>query len=342
MNPMRRRALHFGPWAALVFCSILPLACSAPIDGTTRALIVLDEAFSESRPSLSKALKSIRIKGLSIGLMSVSFPDGPGPALGRIESEVAAGVNYVAVVASPLAGGALSAAFSKGERGLLLLPEWRGDPPAGAKAVRNDPRKAYTAAGRAAGAYIAAIRDAGGGFPSCGAVFLETPARPRSALEAFSAAFAASSGEAPFLVREPASAADEASADGLAEAAARELLDADIRLLLVAIGAGGPAALRAAARPGLALGAEIPGIESLPFLAFVIKPDDQALAKAVGAEILSRTRGEGPAPPIGSSGSEAVVEVPAILVAGPAASSYRAGERGLDSFIAAAVSDRRE
>jgi hypothetical protein len=97
-------------------------------------------------------------------------------------------------------------------------------------------------------------------------------------LEAFAKAYGEASGNGPPLVRELAVSEDD---ETQADAAVRELLAADIRLFFVALGSGGPAAVRAAARPGLVVGGDFPGPETPAGLAFRVRPDDRGLAKAL-------------------------------------------------------------
>jgi hypothetical protein len=128
-----------------------------------------------------------------------------------------------------------------------------------------------------------------GGSPACGLLFSESPIRPRAALDAFSAVFTqASGGERP-LVRELAPDAE----DGAAETAVGDLLGSDLRVIFIALGPSSGAAIRKAARPGLAIGLDSSAPEKLPALAFRVRPDEKALVKAVAGACRELESGKG-------------------------------------------------
>lgn len=262
-------------------------------------LVYLDEAFAAARPDLARELEAGPgpFSGYRVETRRLKLSESPGAALEALDSLRADGGKPVALVASPLLAAALPGPWrlpgteesSIGEL-LLLAPEWRGGAagpelgqaspsgrgPSFARAA-SDPRPAYAAAGAAAGAYIASLGSRGGA-PSGAILFREAPSRPRAALEAFASAFEGASGGLRPLVRELPPSEE---ADSEAEAAVRELLEADIRFLFVALGEGRSAAIRAAARPGLALGADDPGPEDRPGLAFRLRPDDRGIAASL-------------------------------------------------------------
>jgi hypothetical protein len=270
-------------------------------------------------------------------VVPVSLGDSPGSALEAASAERKRSGLDAAIVASPLVAKAIAAGGAWSGDPPLLVPEWRGKDAPGLQGFATDPAPAYRAAGEAAGAYIAALAE-GGGSPSCGILFAEAPNRPRSALVAFSEAYAKSSGGRALELRElgkgdPASepqgaTASDSQADARAEAAVSELLGTDLRLLFVALGPGSEAAIRAAARPGLALGADFPHRGSPPVLAFRVEPDDAAMAKALA----SRVRAPRDASPKGGTSP-----IPAILAVEPRASVFRAGKVGLKGLIEGAA-----
>jgi hypothetical protein len=113
-------------------------------------------------------------------------------------------------------------------------------------------------------------------------------------------------------------------AKGRAEAAVAELLGSDMRLLFVALGRDAGTAIQAAARPGLAIGADYPYPEAAPFLAFRIIPDDPAIKKTLVSRLKTLRDGSQ------KGGADAI---PALLIADPPAGSIRAGETTLKNLV---------
>jgi hypothetical protein len=109
-----------------------------------------------------------------------------------------------------------------------------------------------------------------------------------------------------------------------AEAAVNELLSLDIRTIFIALGPSSAAAIRAADRPGLAVGAEIVDEAPVRALACLIQPDEEGLAKALASEAVAIGRGE--------SGGGRIL-VPARFTTGPAAASIRVGGADFAHFI---------
>jgi hypothetical protein len=305
--------------------------------------VALDEAFAATRPELAALLQEGG--GPGIGLFARHGPPivrplalgaSPGAALDAAVAESKRAGAEAALVASPLVAKALLEGGSWSGKPPILSPEWRGAARPGLSAYATDPVPAYGAAGAAAGAYVAALAGSGGS-PSCGILFSEAPARPREALEAFARAYAESSEDMPLRIRElgqeaaaaaSAAVADPAaSADRDAEAAVAELLGTDLRLVFIAIGEGSGAAIKAAARPGLAIGADAPYPEASPLLAFRVVPNEQGIRAAIDAG-LAELRGGGEA----RSGS-----VPALLVAESPAGSIKAGQTTLEKLVEGAA-----
>ncbi len=308
------------------------MASCAPSPMPPRAVVALDEAFASARPGLADRLEKGPILGGSV-VSRVPMAEGAGRALDTARAEAKRSGKPVALVTSPLLAKAILASGSWGGDPFLLVPELRGEAVSGPArpglwTAVTDPLPAYGSAGEASGAFIAAL-SVEGGSPSCGILFSEAPSRPRAALTAFAAAYAEASEGRPLYVRElgePGSPGDSASAD----AAAKELLGSDIRVLFIALGASSGAAIRAAARPGLVLGADFPAPESPSSLAFRVVPDDEGLAKALD----SSRRGLG-GTALGAAGGSTAVS--ALLLPGPPASVARIGRLDFAAFLSAAA-----
>lgn len=323
--------------------------------------MAVDEAFAAAYPPLAaEIMKPAAFAGAleaALGMtekpVTISLAQGAGPALDAVRQAEARSSRPIALVASPLIASALiGGGVWKGDPP-LLVPEWRGTPASGMRTASTDPLPAYRKAGAALGTYLAALSGEGG-TPSCGILFAEGPSRPRSALQAFVEAYSAASGGARLLVRELASSSPDetprqakeglpaapAAAQGSPPAAAKplgaedavqEMLGSDIRALFLAVGPDTVAAARAAARPGLALGADYPDPDGLKELAFRIAPDPAALVEALAREL--RALG---GPGGGAAPGEAV---PARLEVGGAASAFKAGGRTLESFLRGSLSE---
>jgi hypothetical protein len=323
-----------GAFAALAACFLLS---SCP--GHARPVLALDEAFSAARPSLAALLD--RDRGFGVGpfgllggplVASIALSEGAGAALDASHAEQRRSGKPGALVTSPLVAKAIVGGGAWSGDPPLLVPEWKGEAVPGLWSAASDPIPAYRAAGSAAGAFVAALSKIGGS-PSCGLLFSEAPSRPRAALASFAAAYADASEGRPLYVRELGTAAEasesqgktvQPSAGAAAEAAVAELLGSDIRVLFVALGPDSSAAIRAAARPGLALGADFPYPEAPPALAFRIISDDQGLARALVSEYRAILGG--------ARGGEARA-IPSLLVAGAAAGSIRAGKPDFRLFL---------
>jgi hypothetical protein len=316
--------------AALSSCSARP-----------RPVVALDDAFAATRPELSARLKDGRAWSLGLlppfgGPIIVPLPlsQSPGLALDAAKAEAERRGSGTAIVASPLVAKAIAEGGAWSGDPPLIVPEWPGEARPGIWSVESDPIPAYRAAGRAAGSYVTALARQEGGAPSCGIVYSESPTRPRAALSAFMEAYAASSEGRSLEVREldegnegaenQEAPPDSRRAGGKAEAAVAEILGADVRILLVALGPEAGAAIRAADRPGLAIGADIPYPEAPASLAFRIRPDDSAIARAVAAR-LRAARGT-----VADSGSEAV---PALLEVEARAGAFPAGKSALKAML---------
>ena len=105
------------------------------------------------------------------------------------------------------------------------------------------------------------------------------------------------SGPQPFWPRPSgpptASAPAPISAERAAQDAVAELLGSDIRVLFVALGSASGAAIEAAARPGVAIGADFPSTDPPATRGFRITPDDRGLAESLAREgkiLLGRPR----------------------------------------------------
>jgi len=289
-------------------------------------IVALDDAFAAARPGLARELSAGPDPAYRCEYLPLQLSERPGRVLERLEAARAAGENPVALVASPLVAASLPGPWRGGAEesslggALLLLPERRsaesahdavaaGAAPAQEAAASaafvealTDPVPAYAAAGRAAGTFIASIAAEEGGVPACGVLYLEAPSRPRRALRAFAEAYAAASGSGSPLIRELSPSEDE---ENQAESAVRELLGADIRLIFVALGSGGPAAIRAASEPGLVVGADYPGPEPPASLSFRVRPDEKGLAASLWASLPGARKA--------AEGSRALEAVPALI-----------------------------
>jgi hypothetical protein len=315
--------------AHFVFLPAVLLALSSCSRGEI-VLVAIDEAFGAARPGLSEAFSGPWPGGPGPLRLFLGLNEAPGRVLSEIERAAAAGKRPKAVIASPYIAAGLcdetGPIRSLGSTGLVAL-EWPRPPLPGLSYAKTDPRPAYAAAGRAAGAFIAALGEAGGKL-GCGVVYLESPSRPQEALDAFSSSFVEASRGAPLLVRRiegQDGKREEADLNAEANSAVKEILSSDVRVIFVAAGSASPAALVAASRPGIAVGADLPGRALLPGLSFRIRPDDEALAAA--ALRIARDSG---------SGRALHLEVPSILEAGPSSAAFKAGGEELGAFIAQA------
>ncbi len=369
MRPVLYRLVHIVLIGAVAAAAAL-IDCSCDLVAKrSRAVVALDEAFAASRPGLAAMLQNGRLFGLGpAGLLdraevlSVALSDGAGKALdAALEEERRSGAPSV-LVTSPLIAKAILAGGTWRGDPPLLVPEWHGAPKdsgtgdsiPGFWSATTDPVPAYAAAGAAAGAFIAALAK-GGGSPSCGILFSEAPSRPHIALAAFAAAFAEASDGLSLKVRElredtdatassgppppgppppgppPPKAPESISAERAAQDAVAELLGSDIRVLFVALGSASGAAITAAARPGVAIGADFPSTDPPASLAFRITPNDRGLAESLAREgrILLSTTNQG--------GRGGAAGVPSLLVAGPAAATSRATSRDFAYFLSAAA-----
>jgi hypothetical protein len=323
-----------------------------------RAVVALDEAFTAARPALAARLENPAAFGEGPAgmfgsplVVHIAMSEGAGKALDAARAEHDRSGKPVVLVASPLIAKAILKAGTWSGDPPLLVPEWKGDALPGLWYATTDPAPAYEAAGAVAGAFVAAIAEAGG-TPSCGLVYSEAPSRPRTALAAFEAAFAKASEGRPLQIREldegmPKSTEKNsrktalptpASAAAAAETAVKELLGYDIRVLFVALGPASGAAIRSAARPGLAIGSDFPYPEPPKSLAFRISPDDVALAQGLDRDRRSLRFGG-----IGAKNGpmEVAVQgygmVPALLVEGPAAREIPVGQLNFASLLSKTV-----
>jgi len=264
---------------------------------------------------------------------------GPEELVGEARKAgfAAVGQGRGAIVTSPL----LAAALVAGEKALglggsmaegggiqalgglgLVVPEWQGGPLPQVTPVNTEPSKAFESAGRAAGAFIAALRRSGQASATGGLLFRETPSRGREALEAFSRGFLAAAGVEPAIeVLGKGETMDESVAS------VGRLLAVDLRIVLVATGRDARAACKALDRPGLAVGIESPDPADWPRSAFAIVPDDRGLAQAAIAA--AERLGKAPGSRLGDIG------VPALLLAYPGAGSFPAGDADLGRLLAA-------
>jgi nucleotide-binding universal stress UspA family protein len=317
-----------------------------------RAVVALDEAFSAARPGLAARLQDGSLFGEGPAgmmrrplLVPVSMSEGAGKALDEVAAERKRSGAPIVLVASPLIARTIAGNGTWAGDPPILVPEWPGETPPkrvtpGLWTASSDPVPAYRAAGEAAGAFVAAL-SAGGGSPSCGILFSEAPSRPRAALVAFAAAYAETSEGRPLFARELAGEAapgdrqpqkpgeTAVSEVGAAQAATAELLGSDIRVLFVALGSASGAAIKAAERPGLAIGADFPAPEPPAALAFRILPDDKGIAGALASRFWA-FRDSRPEPGQAPGGA---VTVPAVLLAGPAAGEIRIGRLDFAFFL---------
>ena len=326
--------------AAALAASVLFPSCS----GHARPIFALDEAFAAARPGLAAGLDKGRHLGLGpLGLFGaalvipVALTDGAGKALDAAMAESKRSGKSCALFTSPLIAKAIIAAGAWSGDPPLFVPEWHSAavPSAalpGLWSATTDPIPAYRQAGSAAGSFVASLSK-GGGSPSCGLLFAEAPSRPRAAMAAFAAAYAEASEGRPLYVRELGGSKEEGGAQGkspqapegaAAETAVAELLGSDIRVLFVALGPDSSAAIRAAARPGLAGGADFPYPAAPPSLAFMIVPDDSGLVRALFSEYRAQLAG--------ARGGDAR-SIPSLLVAGDWAGSVPSGKLEFKRFL---------
>ncbi len=335
----------------------------------TRVVVALDEAFAATRPGLAAKLQDGSLFGAGPGrllrrtlVVPVALSEGAGKALDAAIAAAKSSGGTTVLVASPLVAKAIVAGGTWAGDPPLLVPEWHGEAGAatagaataarGLWAATSDPLPAYSEAGAAAGAFIAALSK-GGGSPSCGILYSEAPSRPRAALSAFASAFEEASDGQPLKVREltaesagapgsgagapgpaPGAAPGPAtSSTKAAEDAVAELLSSDIRVLFVALGSASGAAIKAAARPGLAIGADVAASDAPAALAFRIVPNEEGIAERLAAEAKSIfLRSTDP------DGRE--WSVPDLLIAGPAATRTRAARLDFTYFLAEAARRR--
>jgi hypothetical protein len=310
-----------------------------------RAVVVLDEAFAASRPSLAAHLQAAQTFGdgpaklFSRALVvPLNLSEGAGKAIEAAREEKRRSGKSVILVTSPLVASAIIGGGSWSGEPPLLVPEYRGalqgKAISGLYTAVTDSVPAYQTAGRAAGLYIAELAKAGSS-PCCAVLFSESPSRPRTALAAFTAAFTTASGGRVPTVRELPGGnrtalgntnAMPTTPESDAEAAVAELLGFDLRLLFIAIGPGSEAAISKASRPGLVVGLDSAAPMAPRGIAFRIRPDDKALAFALEAE--RRT--------IGMTGDTAR-SVPALLVAEAGADSLSAGKLPFSQFLSNAA-----
>jgi hypothetical protein len=341
--------------ALLLFLIPILFSCTNP--KATRAVVVLDEAFVAAYPDLSTAIQeaqsfpgSLAVRPFGTAQVRVlSLSQGAGFALDAVKEAKVRSGGRIVLVTSPLIASALVQGDAWRGEPPLVVPEWPNKAVAGLSAVKTDPIPAYSAAGAAFGAYIAALAG-DGSSPLCGILFSEGPGRPRAALEAFARAFDRSSGGRRLLVRElgsRAGAQDEKIGDSLSETpitdaslreksgvigpeeAVKEMLGSDIRALFIGLGSETVTAINSAIRPALALAAEY--TEPLPpeSVVFRIVPDRRAIVGAIAREVSSFKERE--------AGLGTIVSVPARIEIEKRAAGFRAGGRSLDFYIREAM-----
>lgn len=314
-----------------------------------RAVVVLDEAFAASRPSLAAHLQSAEAFGdgpaklfSRAHVVPLTLSESAGKAIEAAKAEERRSGKSVILITSPLVARAIIGGGNWAGKPPLLVPEYRGalqgEVIPGLYTAVTDCVPAYQAAGRAAGLFIAELAKAGGA-PCCAVLFSESPSRPRTALAAFAAAFTTASGGRFPTVREltGGARASGSSANALpttpesdAEAAVAELLGSDLRLLFVALGPGSEAAISKASRPGLVIGLDSAAPMVPKGVAFRIRPDDKALAQALAAE--RRTIGT-----TDGAGSGATRSIPALLIAEAGSDSLRVGKLPFLRFLSNAA-----
>ena len=340
-TPGRREGLPRRP--ALLSLALALAVAALCLGGCRRnsAPVLLDEAFVAARPGLASSFRSLQggVLGKGGAYAEIGLARGPEELVGEVRKAgfAAVGQGRGAIVTSPL----LAAALVAGEKALglggsmaegggiqalgglgLVVPEWQGGPLPQVTPVNTEPSKAFESAGRAAGAFIAALRRSGQASATGGLLFRETPSRGREALEAFSRGFLAAAGVEPAIeVLGKGETMDESVAS------VGRLLAVDLRIVLVATGRDARAACKALDRPGLAVGIESPDPADWPRSAFAIVPDDRGLARAAIAA--AERLGKAPGSRLGDIG------VPALLLAYPGAGSFPAGDADLGRLLAA-------
>jgi hypothetical protein len=113
-------------------------------------------------------------------------------------------------------------------------------------------------------------------------------------------------------------------------------------VLFVAVGSASGAAIEAAAHPGLVIGVDSTAREPSIAIAFLIYPDDTAIARALAADreaIRRKDRDDAPNRAMGSAAAigGAATEIPSLLVAGPTAAKIRAGRLDFAHFLSEAL-----
>ena len=340
-TPGRREGLPRRP--ALLSLALALAVAALCLGGCRRnsAPVLLDEAFVAARPGLASSFRSLQggVLGKGGAYAEIGLARGPEELVGEARKAgfAAVGQGRGAIVTSPL----LAAALVAGEKALglggsmaegggiqalgglgLVVPEWQGGPLPQVTPVNTEPSKAFESAGRAAGAFIAALRRSGQASATGGLLFRETPSRGREALEAYSRGFLAAAGVEPAIeVLGKGETMDESVAS------VGRLLAVDLRIVLVATGRDARAACKALDRPGLAVGIESPDPADWPRSAFAIVPDDRGLAQAAIAA--AERLGKAPGSRLGDIG------VPALLLAYPGAGSFPAGDADLGRLLAA-------
>ncbi len=345
--------------SAMMVAFLAATGCSS---GKSSTLVVLDEAFRAIRPDLSASLSRLdtagKLPGRKIAGGEYSYGDGTEALAKDIAAAKKRAHGVGLLVASPLVAaraGILPAGVP------LVVVDGPAPSGPGILSVKTDRARAYRAAGRAAGIYLASLpshetpaaphpampsasspAEIPALRPGCGIVFAPSFSRQTGLIAEFEAGYregwAEASGPAPASGPPPvftemvstAGAADpnKASIDfvdsaGETDAAVKKLLEHDLKVIFFACGRIQEAFRTASEHPDIIVGLDEIGSDPLPGMAFRIVPDEKAIAKAVAA-----LRG---AILSGRENGDSTVGVPALLVPG----AKKDLERGGVSFGAA-------
>ena len=353
---------------AAVACALmaaLPEACTPAKPTDVPAAVILDEAFALAHPGLAASFRRIGRPLLGPQGFYAEVPLSRGSD-GLLSEAARAGYKpgktsqRGALILSPLFAASLSSGESAlaesgnpGTRGVsglralggarLVVPDWLGAAPPWLTPVVVDWPSAFHAAGRSAGAYVAALKKAGQPTATCGLLFAATLQRGDEAVDAFVSGFEdTSGGDLPVIERlaglgegggsaETGGKAGHANGGGVQgdkgaalDAAVARLLAADIRIVLVAAGSATVDASIRLARAGMALGIESSRLSDRPAADFGIFSDDEAMAARCQALALDDR-------PRGPARSE---RVPALVGYAPSAEAFTAGDANLAKLLA--------
>jgi hypothetical protein len=229
------RSRHY----TLLRCVLLSglLASCRPESAAPKIGLSLDQGFEALFPTLSTSLTRAYGKSQEPGstvLKSASiFVASPYSAARILETDAARGGSEP----GPVNGNAApNSALLPEPRGTTLIVPFAGPALSALPVVRSlgyDYDGAYARMGAEAAKALSRFKD--GGKTACAIVFQPNFMRGVSALEAFSASFAAKAGEGKLIVKDLPSDPDAVDLAGAAAAAIREAEDGEVGLVVLAV-----------------------------------------------------------------------------------------------------------